>query len=76
MEYTEYGMEQNNIIIFLHGGGLAPWNFRKEVKQLKDKYYPKDRGYADLKLLKAQLFYQCRQHMHLSNRLLLYATHL
>ena len=39
MEYTEYGMEQNNIIIFLHGGGLAPWNFREESKQLKDKYH-------------------------------------
>lgn len=38
MEYTEYGVEQNNIIIFLHGGGLAPWNSREEVKQLKDKY--------------------------------------
>ena len=39
MEYTEYGMEQNNIIIFLHGGGLAPWNFWEESKQLKDKYH-------------------------------------
>ena len=39
MEYIEYGMEQKNIIIFLHGGGLAPWNFCEEAKQLKDKYH-------------------------------------
>lgn len=39
MEYIEYGKEQNNIIIFLHGGGLAPWNFREEAKLLKDKYH-------------------------------------
>lgn len=39
MEYVEYGMEQKNIIIFLHGGGLAPWNFCEEAKQLKEKYH-------------------------------------
>ena len=32
MKYTEYGMEQNSIIIFLHGGGLTPWNFWEEAK--------------------------------------------
>ena len=39
MEYVEYGMEQKNIIIFLHGGGLSPWNFCEEAKQLKEKYH-------------------------------------
>ena len=39
MQYVEYGTEQKNIIIFLHGGGLAPWNFREEAKRLKDKYH-------------------------------------
>lgn len=39
MEYVEYGAEQKNIIIFLHGGGLAPWNFREEADRLKDNYH-------------------------------------
>ena len=39
MEYVEYGIEQENIIIFLHGGGLAPWNFREEANRLKDNYH-------------------------------------
>ena len=39
MECVEYGIEQENIIIFLHGGGLAPWNFREEANRLKDNYH-------------------------------------
>ena len=39
MEYVDYGIEQENIIIFLHGGGLAPWNFREEANRLKDNYH-------------------------------------
>ena len=39
MEYVDYGIEQENIIIFLHGGGLAPWNFREEANRLKDDYH-------------------------------------
>lgn len=39
MEYVEYGAEQKNTIIFLHGGGLAPWNFREEADRLKDNYH-------------------------------------
>ena len=39
MKYVEYGIEQKKIIIFLHGGGLAPWNFREEANRLKDTYH-------------------------------------
>ena len=39
MEYVEYGTEQKNIIIFLHGGGLAPWSVREEANRLKDNYH-------------------------------------
>ena len=39
MNYVEYGSEQKDIIIFLHGGGLAPWNFSEEAKQLQDTYH-------------------------------------
>ncbi|MDO4446377.1 MAG: alpha/beta hydrolase [Bacillota bacterium] len=39
MKYIEYGTEQKEIIIFLHGGGLAPWNFSEEAKQLKNRYH-------------------------------------
>ena len=39
MEYVDYGIEQENIIIFLHGGGLAPWNFREEANRLEDDYH-------------------------------------
>ena len=39
MEYVEYGVEYKNTIILLHGGGLAPWNFREEALRLKDRYH-------------------------------------
>ena len=39
MNYVKYGSRQKEIIIFLHGGGLAPWNFSEEAKQLQNKYH-------------------------------------
>lgn len=39
MKYIEYGVEHKDIIIFLHGGGLAPWNFCEEAKQLQKDYH-------------------------------------
>ena len=39
MKYVEYGIEQKKIIIFLHGGGFAPWNFREEANRLKENYH-------------------------------------
>ena len=39
MQYEEYGLHHNNTILFLHGGGLASWNYIEEVKQLQDRYH-------------------------------------
>lgn len=39
MKYVEYGVEKEDVIILLHGGGLAPWNYYKEAAILKDKYH-------------------------------------
>ncbi len=35
----EYGKENDKIIIFLHGGGLAEWNFHKVALLLEDCYH-------------------------------------
>lgn len=39
MKYTEYGTSNKEVIILLHGGGLAPWNYYKEAALLKEKYH-------------------------------------
>lgn len=39
MRYMEYGTDKNDVIIFLHGGGLASWNYCKEAENLKSKYH-------------------------------------
>ena len=31
MKYIEYGKENNEVIMMLHGGGLSWWNYRKEA---------------------------------------------
>lgn len=38
MQFEEYGEGQNTILL-LHGGGLAPWNYLEEAKQLQDRYH-------------------------------------
>lgn len=38
MNVVEYGKENSEIIIFLHGGGLSVWNYRKEAELLKDRF--------------------------------------
>lgn len=38
MQYKEYGTENKDVIILLHGGGLAPWNYYKEAEMLKEKF--------------------------------------
>lgn len=30
---------KKEVIILLHGGGLAPWNFHEEAERLKDRYH-------------------------------------
>ena len=39
MKFAEYGEENDEVILLLHGGGLAPWNYFEEVQLLKEKYH-------------------------------------
>ena len=39
MNYKEYGDNNKDVIIFLHGGGLSWWNYRKVAEGLQDKYH-------------------------------------
>ena len=39
MRYVEYGKENNNIILLLHGGGLSWWNYEEVAKFLQDDYH-------------------------------------
>ena len=50
MKFIEYGKDNKDIIMLLHGGGLSYWNFYKEAELLKDKYHvilPILDGHAD-----------------------------
>lgn len=38
MNYIEYGKENRNVIILLHGGGLSWWNYREVAKILQSHY--------------------------------------
>lgn len=39
MKYVEYGQENKEVIILLHGGGLAWWNYREVAELLQDDYH-------------------------------------
>lgn len=39
MRVVEYGKENQDVIMLLHGGGLAPWNYKEEAEQLEDKFH-------------------------------------
>ena len=39
MRYKEYGKENSQAVIFLHGGGLSWWNYREEAELLKNDYH-------------------------------------
>lgn len=39
MNYKEYGKENKDVIILLHGGGLSWWNYRSEALLLKKNYH-------------------------------------
>ena len=46
----EYGKENKDVIILLHGGGLSWWNYREEAEMLQDEYriiLPVLDGHAD-----------------------------
>lgn len=39
MNYVEYGKENSDIMVFLHGGGLSWWNYKEAVQLLQDDYH-------------------------------------
>ena len=39
MNYKEYGKENSDVIILLHGGGLSFWNYEKEAHLLQSHYH-------------------------------------
>ena len=39
MQYKEYGTENKEVIILLHGGGLSWWNYRDEALLLQGNYH-------------------------------------
>ncbi len=39
MKYQEYGYDQNETILLLHGGGLSWWNYREVAEILQGEYH-------------------------------------
>ncbi|MBQ5313129.1 MAG: alpha/beta hydrolase [Oscillospiraceae bacterium] len=39
MNYIEYGKENDDVIILLHGGGLSWWNYREVAEKLSSDYH-------------------------------------
>ena len=50
MKIVEYGKQNQEVILLLHGGGLSWWNYRSEAELLSDRYHvvlPILDGHAD-----------------------------
>ena len=39
MNYVEYGNENSDVIILLHGGGLSWWNYKEAAERLQTDYH-------------------------------------
>lgn len=39
MVVKEYGAENEDVIVLLHGGGLSWWNFIGEIELLKNDFH-------------------------------------
>ena len=39
MNYVEYGNENSDVIILLHGGGLSWWNYKEVAERLQTDYH-------------------------------------
>lgn len=39
MNYKEYGKQNSDVIILLHGGGLSWWNYREEAEMLQNDFH-------------------------------------
>ena len=42
MQYIEYGEQNREIIMLLHGGGLSWWNYKEVAKLLRNRYHIKE----------------------------------
>ena len=38
MQYKEYGIQNRDVIILLHGGGLSWWNYREVSERLQNDF--------------------------------------
>lgn len=50
MTVAEYGQQNDNVILLLHGGGLSWWNYREVAQKLAEQYHvvlPVLDGHAD-----------------------------
>ena len=60
MNYVEYGKENSDVIILLHGGGLSWWNYKEVAERLQTDYHvvlPILDGHAGCRL---QQYAHCR----------------
>ena len=39
MNYIEYGKENSDVIVLLHGGGLSWWNYKEAAERLQMDYH-------------------------------------
>ncbi|MCQ2557825.1 MAG: alpha/beta hydrolase [Oscillospiraceae bacterium] len=39
MQYREYGKQNKDVIILLHGGGLSCWNYREAAEHLQEEFH-------------------------------------
>ena len=39
MRYVEYGNQNTETVILLHGGGLSWWNYRDAAQLLSDRFH-------------------------------------
>lgn len=39
MKTVEFGKENKDVIVLLHGGGLSWWNYREAAELLKDRFH-------------------------------------
>ena len=39
MNYKEFGVDNKETMVFLHGGGLSWWNYREVAEELQDTYH-------------------------------------
>ena len=39
MKLKEYGIDHQDVIVLLHGGGLSWWNYREEAEKLHERYH-------------------------------------